>query len=150
MNVLEWLLAGDPAVARATLRDLLGREAPYREDGLVARYLALQDPETGQWGGGVYSPKWVSTHYTMMELKDLGVDPADPRYQRGLRVLVDAMWRPGGRESKKRWLDACVAAMMLSPGFSPTHNEVGGATPNLTKSDFCLSRTSPTRRSCPG
>ena len=27
-------------------------------------------------GGGAYSPKWTSTTYTLLQLRDLGVDPA--------------------------------------------------------------------------
>src|SRR3954449_8383031 len=62
--VIDWLLAGDPAIAWQTQRDVLGAPAamwlPLQQRTLAeswgARLLALQDPDGG-WGGGMYSPK---------------------------------------------------------------------------------------------
>ncbi len=84
-RVIQWLLDGDPAVGWQALRDLVGvpERAVERErrkvarDGWGARLLARQDPE-GTWGGGLYSPKWISTTYTMLMLRDFGL-PATNR-----------------------------------------------------------------------
>jgi len=38
-----------------------------------------------------------------------------------------------------------IAKYNEEPGFPFTHNDVGGATPNLTYKSFCFSRSSPIR-----
>ena len=42
--------------------------------GTAARILAAQRPD-GHWGKGFYEPKWTSTHYTVLELRDHQLDP---------------------------------------------------------------------------
>jgi hypothetical protein len=87
--VIEWLLRGDPAIRWQVQRDLLEAEpAVYeRERQLVAcsgwgqRLLARQDAD-GHWGGGIYSPKWTSTTYTLLLLRDLGLPQDHPQAQR--------------------------------------------------------------------
>jgi hypothetical protein len=86
VSVIGWLLEGDPAIRWQVMRDLTGEPAPtvsaerarVASVGWGARLLALQG-EDGQWGGGPYSPKWVSTTYTLLLLRHLGIDPTDPR-----------------------------------------------------------------------
>lgn len=66
--VIEWLLAGDPAIRWRVMRDLLDAlDAEWQaerwrtlESGWGAQLLALQDA-AGTWGGGIYTPKWTST-----------------------------------------------------------------------------------------
>lgn len=85
VSVIGWLLDGDPAIRWQVMRDLTeepakavaAERARVASEGWGARLLALQD-EDGQWGGGPYSPKWVSTTYTLLLLRHLGVDPKDP------------------------------------------------------------------------
>lgn len=121
--VIDWLLTGDPAIAWQTQRDLL--EAPHAlwdpirqrtlTEGWAARLLARQDPDGG-WGGGVYSPKWISATYTMLTLCDIGV-PADcSPAQRGaghvlgklLGEQCDAAFR-----ARLAACDRCVVGMVL-------------------------------------
>src|SRR2546427_12353511 len=87
-RVIQWLLDGDPAIRWQALRDLLGaaertvehERRKVARDGWGARLLARQDPE-GTWAGGLasdgglYSPKWISTTYTMLMLRDFGLLP---------------------------------------------------------------------------
>src|SRR5438046_6220125 len=86
VKTVRWLLDGDPAIRWQTLRDLVGagdaevgrERRRVRTDGWGARLLAKQDPD-GRWAsgrssdGGLYLPKWISTTYTMLELRDLGL-----------------------------------------------------------------------------
>ncbi len=83
MDMIGWLMEGDPAVRWQVMRDVIDEpaEAVAKErsgvatEGWGARLLVLQ-AEDGQWGGGFYSPKWVSTTYTLLLLRHLGLDPA--------------------------------------------------------------------------
>lgn len=79
-DVLAWLLDGDVAVAHQTTRDLLHHEDPslrarIATEGVGAALLAAR-AANGHWGRGFYQPKWTSTHYTLLELRQLGL-PAD-------------------------------------------------------------------------
>ena len=101
--VVRWLLDGDVAIRWQVLRDLVGapESAVGRErqkvarEGWGARLLALQDPE-GTWDGGLYSPKWTSTTYTMLLLRDCGLPPSNPQARRACSLLLDNGLRSDG------------------------------------------------------
>src|SRR5262245_21851373 len=93
--VIRWLLEGDAAIRWQVLRDVLGsaknvieheRQKVGRE-GWGARLLGLQDAD-GTWGGGLYTPKWTSTTYTLLLLRDFGLWPSDATL-RACRILLD-------------------------------------------------------------
>lgn len=121
--VIRWLLAGDAAVRWQTLRDLVGATtgAVERErrktarEGWGARLLARQDPQ-GTWGGGLYNPKWTSTTYTMLLLRDLGLPPSHEQAQRACLLLLDNGLREEGGVSFGRAdrSETCISGMVLS------------------------------------
>lgn len=121
--MIEWLLAGDPAIRWQTMRDLL--DAPVQEwqaerektahSGWGAQLLALQDANGG-WGGGLYSPKWISTTYTLLTLCSIGLPRDLPAAQRGARLVLDQMLGKTCDECFLRnlaTLDRCVVGMLL-------------------------------------
>ena len=77
---LDWLLDGDPSVAWQAQRDLagdprwVGTRARVAGEGWGRRILDLQDPD-GKWASGLYTPKWTSTNYTLLQLRRLGLEP---------------------------------------------------------------------------
>ncbi|SRR5579883_981306 len=95
--IIEWLLAGDPAIRWQALRDLRGaaestvrrEQARVAREGWGARLLALQDAN-GRWGRGIYTPKWISTTYTLLLLRSLGVARGNPQALRGAELLLQA------------------------------------------------------------
>jgi hypothetical protein len=101
-GLLSWLLEGDPAIRWRVLQDLtdasdrdVARErARVATEGWGARLLGVQDHD-GHWGGGVYSPKWTSTTYTLLHLLWLGLPPRHPAALRGCERLWEwqARWR---------------------------------------------------------
>jgi len=122
--VISWLLAGDPAIRWQTLRDLFGasrREVECErervaEEGWGARLLHHQEP-SGQWGGGIYTPKWTSTTYTMVLLRSLGLPPGHPQALQGCKLLLDkGHYRDGGFNSWRsfRHSEPCVTGMVLA------------------------------------
>ncbi len=122
--VLEWLMEGDPAIRWQAMRDLTD-EAPQRiatERALVAtsgwgaRLLGLQ-ADDGLWAGGDYSPKWTSTTYTLLLLRHLGIDPANPEVRRAAG-LVDANV-VSGRANQPFFSyrgETCISGMTLAIG----------------------------------
>jgi hypothetical protein len=101
--VIGWLLEGDPAIRWQVRRDLLDAPEPVwrREqarvatDGWGARLLELRDTG-GRWGGGLYSPKWVSTTYTLLLLYRCGLPARHPIANDGCRLLLDAGFTTNG------------------------------------------------------
>jgi hypothetical protein len=81
-QVYDWLLDSDPSIRWQVMRDVTdatprvvkAERAKVAKEGWGARLLELQ-AEDGMWGGGTYSPKWVSTTYTMLLLRHFGIDP---------------------------------------------------------------------------
>lgn len=92
--VTDWLLDGDPAIRWQVMRDLTvapaARIAAERSrvanQGWGAHLLDLQRAD-GNWGDGASTPLWWSNLYSLVYLRDLGVDPADSR----VRAAIDAV-----------------------------------------------------------
>lgn len=115
MDVIDYLLDGDPAIRWQALRDLTdaapekvaAERARVAAEGWGARLLSLQ-ADDGLWDGGVYRPGWVdedrpmydawtATHFSLQQLADLGVDPADERVRRAVaRVREHVRWDQEG------------------------------------------------------
>jgi hypothetical protein len=128
-TVSRWLLDGDPAVRWQVLRDVVGATASPVErerqrvarEGWGARLLARQDPE-GTWAGGLssdgglYHPKWISTTYTMLLLRDFGLPAANRQARRACPLLLDqGLQRDGGINYGWRGRsETCITGMVLS------------------------------------
>lgn len=48
------------------------------KEGFGAKYLACQN-ENGHWGIHYYQPKWTCTHYTLLEMKSIGMPQSNPQ-----------------------------------------------------------------------
>ena len=77
--VIDWLLAGDVSIQYQTWRDLLREVRPELQariarEGWGAVLLSGRHAD-GSWGDGFYQPKWTSSHYTLLDLKNLAVAP---------------------------------------------------------------------------
>jgi hypothetical protein len=122
--MLEWLLDSDPAIRWQVMRDLTdepasriaAERARVAGAGWGARLLALQ-AEDGQWGGGVYSPKWISTTYTLLLLRHLGIDPDDDRVRAAIDLVRDRVVM-GGRNGAffDYSTEVCITGMALALG----------------------------------
>ena len=122
-DLVEWLLAGDPAIRWQTLRDLL--DAPEREwraeqqrtvvAGWGAQLLALQEPDGG-WGGGIYSPKWTSATYTLLTLHSIGIPSECEAARRGARLVLEKLLGATCDAAFRQKLancDRCIVGMVL-------------------------------------
>jgi hypothetical protein len=129
----RWLLEGDPAIRWQVLRDLVG--APERtvererrsiaRNGWGARLLAKQDA-SGSWAGGqssdggLYSPKWTSTTYTMLLLRDFGLAANNRNARKACTLLLDEGIQRDGGINYGPWGkrigrgETCVTGMVLS------------------------------------
>lgn len=109
----SWLLEGDPAIrwrVRAHLdgapdEQVAAERVRVAQLGWGARLLDLQDAN-GTWSGALYSPKWVSTTYTLLHLMWLGLPAGHPAAHRGLDRLWE--WRDRWREP-----ETCIQSMLI-------------------------------------
>lgn len=125
-EILSWLLEGDPSIRWQVQRDVLHlSRATYEAErkkvarkGWGKRLLDLQDSD-GRWGGGMYGPKWISTTYTMLTLRLLGLPPDNPRAKRACKLFLDmGFFTDGGINlfSRAVWKhsETCVTGMILA------------------------------------
>jgi hypothetical protein len=121
-EMIGWLLQGDPSVRYHVHRDLLDSDESVVQQeqnanplkGWGKTFLEFQDA-SGTWGHGLYTPKWTSTFYTLLTLKQIGI-PMNPRIEKAIRLILDkGYFRDGGinlwRLSNS---EACVTGMFLS------------------------------------
>lgn len=118
-EIITWLLAGDVSVRYQVWRDLSGIEKPrlrqsIRNEGWGAKLLTRRN-KNGHWGRSFYFPKWICTHYTLLDLKNLGIPVDTSPIQQTLKLLQEERGPDGGifPDSKKR-SDVCVNGMFLN------------------------------------
>ena len=99
---ISWLLDADPSIRWQVLRDLTStspeiiaaERSRVATEGWGAELLGAQRPD-GQWGDGVTTPFWWSNLYTLVFLRDLGVDPTNARVRSAIdRVRDTVTWGP--------------------------------------------------------
>ncbi|MGL9816472.1 prenyltransferase/squalene oxidase repeat-containing protein [Enterococcus sp. DIV0098] len=81
------------------------------------KYLLSQQKSDGHWGKYYYQPKWTSTHYTLLQLKDCGVSPDTSACRNILYSMFEECQLPeGGLNLAKSDMksDICVDGMILN------------------------------------
>lgn len=119
--ILDWLLEGDVAIQYQVQRDLLDQARPdlrarIAAEGWGARFLSRRKAG-GHWGKAYYSPKWISTHYTVLDLKSLAIAPDQPEIRQSLLGVLDQSIGPDGGiniSAGNPRSDTCVNGMFLN------------------------------------
>ncbi|HKL41427.1 MAG TPA: hypothetical protein VJ962_02415 [Clostridia bacterium] len=120
-RIIEWLLNSDVSIQYQVTLDLLKKEeVKLREridkEGWGAKLLSLQN-NNGHWGNGFYQPKWTSTHYTLLDLKNLNIRSNIDSIQKILSKIlhknkaVDGGINPIGSVKES---DVCINGMFLN------------------------------------
>ncbi len=119
-DLIPWLTRGDPSIAYLAKTGLLGQDASSDKArigkyGWCADYLGKRNPEGG-WGRGFYQPKWTSTHYTLLELRNLRHPKNDSSVRaEAEKILAENRGDDGGINPAKTIAasDVCVSGMFL-------------------------------------
>ncbi|MDU5336672.1 prenyltransferase/squalene oxidase repeat-containing protein [Enterococcus sp.] len=85
-------------------------------EGYGSFLLSQQNPD-GHWGKYYYQPKWTSTHYTLLQLKDCGISPDQPVCREIVfRMFEECQLPDGGLNLAKSNMasDICVDGMILN------------------------------------
>ena len=122
-KMVNWLLEGDPAIRWQVYQDLLAADEKtvQRErnrivqEGWGARLLSQQESD-GRFGRGLYNPKWISTTYTLLLLRWLGLNPDYPDIKKSCLLLLDkGFYRDSGINyfRSMKCSETCVTGMIL-------------------------------------
>ncbi len=123
-EIVDWLLAGDPAIAFQTLRDigragdndLIAAQRQIAREGWGRAYLDRRGAN-GHWGQKYYFPKWTCTHYSLLDLRNLGLPRDNEAARQSVHLIAttekqpDGGVGPGADVAKS---DVCVAGMFLN------------------------------------
>jgi hypothetical protein len=123
---IDWLLDADPSIRWQAMRDLTGspadavaaERARVVSEGWGARLLDGQRPD-GQWGDGVATPFWWTNMYTLVFLRDLGVDPASPRVRTAIDLVRGRVtWGPefGNSPFFEGEVEPCINGRVVALG----------------------------------
>lgn len=118
---ITWLLGGDISIAYQAYRDLLGSERPALQtqieyEGWGARFLSYR-MDNGHWGRSFYQPKWTSTHYTLLDLKNLNISSkCIPVRDTIALILAEEKGSDGGINPSGTIMnsDVCINGMALN------------------------------------
>ncbi|HUQ82071.1 MAG TPA: hypothetical protein VM076_13055 [Gemmatimonadaceae bacterium] len=124
--VIDWLLDADPSIRWQVMRDLTdapadvvaAERARVASEGWGPRLLD-QQREDGQWGDGVATPFWWSNLYTLVFLRDLGIDPANTRVRATIDLVRDTVtWGPefGNSPFFEGEVEPCINGRTLALG----------------------------------
>jgi hypothetical protein len=124
---MRWLLDSDPSIRWQVMRDLTdepdevitAEQALVASEGWGAQLLDLQTPD-GHWGGDDRARAWMTTIYTLLLLKNLGVDPSGRQVRKaiGLRGLA------GDRNVRRRIAPKSVSQHCSALRSAAAHSSV--------------------------
>src|SRR6478752_9653798 len=134
MDVIEWLLEGDPAIRWQALRDLTdgapdevaAERARVETEGWGARLVALED-DVGLWAGGACFPAgyagtepgqlWTATMHTLQTLQLFGLDPASESARRAVALVAEnGRWEHEGQRYFDGEVEPCINGRTIETG----------------------------------
>jgi len=134
MDVIDWLLEGDPAIRWQVLNDLTeastdevaAERARVEHEGWGVRLLALEGAD-GLWDGGACFPAgysgdepgqpWTATMHTLQTLQILGLDPAGDAARRAIALVgQNGRWEHAGQRYFDGEVEPCINGRTIDSG----------------------------------
>src|SRR4029077_2732723 len=146
MDVVSWLLDSDPAIRWQVIRDLTdapeeevaAERSRIANEGRGARLLALQKPD-GHWDGGLPTftsaesaewwrflpperqgtlfPEWTSTAWSLMLLRNYGLDPMSAQARHAVRLVHErCRWEHDGEAFFAGEVEPCINGKAVAIG----------------------------------
>ena len=125
-RVLQWLLDSDPSIRWQVMRDLVDEPAAavaaersrVASEGWGAQLLGQQRPD-GNWGDDIATPHWRSNLYTLLLLRNLGLDPTSGRARKAVGLVRHRVtWGPEFGDSPffEGEVEPCINGHVLGLG----------------------------------
>lgn len=120
-KIIEWLLQGDISIQYQVCRDLLQEnrtdiQSRISKEGWGAALISKRN-SNGHWGLSFYQPKWTSSHYTLLDLRNLCIEPEIPAIQETIDLILQyEMEQDGGINPGEtiKVSDVCINGMFLN------------------------------------
>ena len=121
--LIKWLMSGDASLQYLTSKYLLQKpeaalavlRTKIAADGWGKAFLAARKP-SGHWGRDFYQVKWISSHYTLLDLRYLEIEPAEPILET-LNLILRTCKSADGSINESHTIpsgDLCVNGMFLN------------------------------------
>lgn len=122
-NQISWLLEGDPSIRFQTKKDLLhisGSELISEQQKILTegwgKRLMDKQEDNGRWENALYSPKFRSTFYSLLLLKNLRA-PVSAKINKAINLILDkGFYNDHGINLWPSWnrSETCVSGMFLT------------------------------------
>jgi len=121
-QMIDWLLEADVSIQYQVYRDLLGQEKKDLKERIAVegwghKFLSKRNPD-GHWGDKFYQPKWISTHYTLLDLRNLNLTQDNEIVQETIEMVIQNGKSDDGGiplgPSTLQHSDVCVNGMFLN------------------------------------
>ncbi len=121
-QIIKWLLEGDVSIQYQVYRDLLGHDRKDLQDRIAnegwGKLFLSKRKTNGHWGLRFYQPKWTSTHYTLLDLRNLDLTPNNLGVRNTIEMVLDTSKAEDGGirlgPSTSVHSDVCVNGMFLN------------------------------------
>jgi hypothetical protein len=123
MDIYEWLLSGDVSCKYLTLKylnkiddkDLKDIRDRIEKEGFGLELLKRRNSNK-YWGNSFYQPKWISTHYTLLDLRYLEINPTQEILESINKILDECKTNDGSinESTREKNGDVCVNGMFLN------------------------------------
>lgn len=115
------LLDSDVSIKYQVYRDLLSVDKLELKDriakeGWGAKFLSFRK-KNGHWGSGFYQPIWISSHYTLLDLKNLCISNQHKDIQYTINKIIQKEKNTDGGVNPARSVcksDVCINGMFLN------------------------------------
>jgi hypothetical protein len=134
VDVIDWLLQGDPAIRWQVLRDLTdaspdevaAERGRVELEGWGARLLAVEDAD-GLWDGGACFPgayaggepgqPWTATMHTLQTLQILGLEPTSMAARHAIPLIAEhGRWEHAGQHYFDGEVEPCINGRTIEAG----------------------------------
>jgi len=121
-QIIEWLLGGDVSIQYQVYRDMLGTvrkdiQEKIANEGWGKQFLSKRN-SNGHWGDRFYQPKWISSHYTLLDLRNICISPENETVKETIELILETCQADDGGirlgPSTSIHSDVCVNGMFLN------------------------------------
>jgi hypothetical protein len=120
-EIINWLLEGDVSIQYQVYRDLLSEDKENLRNkiatkGWGAKLLSCRN-SNGHWGRGFYQTKWISSHYSLLDLRNLNLPNRIPEVKETIDLIIRHEKSADGGINPARSIaesDICICGMFLN------------------------------------